>query len=265
MLAGCGGSSDSSGIGVAMNPGPAAGLGAATIPQGTTPALAEGQPLRTLARLANTSTAPGVFEASLTAAPVDLELVQGVRTTFWAYNGSVPGPLIEATEGDRVRLTFVNRLTQESTVHWHGMPVPAEQDGNPMDPVLPGATRVYEFTLPADCAASYWYHPHAHRVTHEQVYRGLAGVFIVKPRVDPLPAGLVDTPLVISDLRLDAAYRIAPNVGMDYLLGREGDLLMVNGGRRPVLTAAPGATHRVRLLQRHERALPPVGLRQHCR
>ena len=84
-------------------------------------------------------------------------------------------------------------------------------------------------------------------MTHEQVYRGLAGVFIVKPRVDPLPAGLVDTPLVISDLRLDAAYRIAPNVGMDYLLGREGDLLMVNGGRRPVLTAAPGATHRVRL------------------
>jgi bilirubin oxidase len=230
-----------------MNPGPAAGPGAATIPQGTTPALAEGQPLRALARLVNTSTAPGVFEASLTAAPVDLELVPGVRTLFWAYNGSVPGPLVEATEGDRVRLTFVNRLTQESTVHWHGMPVPAEQDGNPMEPVAPGATRLYEFTLPADCAASYWYHPHAHRVTHEQVYRGLAGVFIVKPRVDPLPAGLVDTPLVISDLRLDAAYRIAPNIGMDYLLGREGDLLMVNGGRRPVLIAAPGATHRLRL------------------
>ena len=209
--------------------------------------MAEGQPLRALARLANTSTAPGVFEASLTAAPVDLELVPGVRTSFWAYNGSVPGPLIEATEGDRVRLTFVNRLTQDSTVHWHGMPVPAAQDGNPMEPVPPGATRVYEFTLPADCAASYWYHPHAHRVTHEQVYRGLAGVFIVKPRVDPLPAGLVDTPLVISDLRLDAAYRIAPNIGMDYLLGREGDLLMVNGGRRPVLAAAPGATHRLRL------------------
>jgi bilirubin oxidase len=230
-----------------MNPGPAAGTGAATIPQGTTPALPEGQPLRSLPRLANTSSAPGVFEASLTAAPVDLELVSGVRTSFWAYNGSVPGPLIEATEGDHVRLTFVNRLEQESTVHWHGMPVPPAQDGNPMEPVPPGATRVYEFTLPDDCAASYWYHPHAHRITHEQVYRGLAGVFIVKPRVDPLPAGLIDLPLVITDLRLDAAYRIAPNTGMDYLLGREGDLLVVNGGRRPVLAAAPGATHRVRL------------------
>jgi len=247
LLAACGGGSDSSGTGVGMNPGTAAGTGAGAVPQGTTPALAEGQPLRSLARLVNTSTAPGVFAATLTAAPVDLELVSGLRTTFWAYNGTVPGPLIEANEGDRVRLSFVNRLEQESTVHWHGMPVPAAQDGNPMEPVPPGTTRVYEFTLPADCAASYWYHPHAHRVTHEQVYRGLAGVFIVKPRVDPLPAGLIDTALVISDLRLDAAYRIAPNTGMDYLFGREGDLLLVNGGRRPVLAAAPAATHRLRL------------------
>jgi bilirubin oxidase len=246
VLAACGGGDNSAG-GAGMNAGSATGAGAGFVPQGTTPALAEGQPLRSLTRLANTSTAPGVFEAVLTAAPVDLELVPGVRTTFWAYNGTVPGPLIEATEGDRVRIAFVNGLAQESTVHWHGMAVPAAQDGNPMDPVPPGATRLYEFTLPPDCAASYWYHPHAHRVTHEQVYRGLAGAFIVKPRVDPLPAGLIDTPLVISDLRLDAAYRIAPNVGMDYLLGREGDALMVNGGRRPVLTAAPAAAHRLRL------------------
>jgi bilirubin oxidase len=226
-----------------MNPG----TGTATLPVGTTPALTEGQPLRPLVRLANTSGSPGVFEAALTAAPVDLELLPGVRTTFWAYNGAAPGPMIEVTEGDRVRITFVNRLPQDSTVHWHGMPVPSAQDGNPMDPVAPGATRAYDFTLPNDCAAAYWYHPHPHRVTHEQVYRGLAGVFIVKPRIDPLPAGLVDTPLVISDLRLDAAYRIAPNTALDYVFGREGDMLLVNGGRRPTLIAAPGATHRLRL------------------
>jgi bilirubin oxidase len=187
-----------------------------------------------------------VFEASLTAAPADVEVVAGVRTTFWAYNGAVPGPLLEATEGDRVRVTFINQLAQESTIHWHGMPVPAAQDGNPMDPVPPGATRVYEFTLPEGCAASYWYHPHPHRVTHEQVFRGLAGAFIVKPRSDPL-AGVIDTPLLISDLRLDAAGGIAPNTAMDFQFGREGDALLVNGGRRPVLTAAPNASHRLRL------------------
>lgn len=247
LLAACGGGGHNSASGAGMHSGPATGTGAGSVPPGTTPALAEGQPLPSLAHLMNTSTAPGVFEAALMAAPVDLELVPDFRTTFWAYNGTVPGPLIEATEGDRVRIAFVNRLAQESTLHWHGMPVPAAQDGNPLDPVPPGATRLYEFTLPADCAASYWYHPHPHRVTHEQVYRGLAGAFIVKPRVDPLPPGLIDTPLLISDLRLDAAYRIAPNVAMDYLLGREGDLLMVNGARRPVLLAAPAAAHRLRL------------------
>jgi bilirubin oxidase len=245
MLAACGGSNDGVGMSAGMNSGTGSGT-SGNVPQGTTPRLPEGQPLRDLPRLANVSAAPGMFEASLTAAPVDLELISGVRTTFWAYNGAVPGPLIEANEGDRVRITFVNNLAQESTVHWHGMPVPSAQDGSPMDPVPPGATRVYEFTLPDDCAASYWYHPHPHRVTHEQVYRGLAGAFIVKPRVDQL-AGLIDTPLVISDLRLDAASQIAPNTAMDYQFGREGDVLMVNGGRRPVLTAAPGATHRVRL------------------
>lgn len=239
LLAGCGGGSDR---GMGMHQGDVG------LPLGTTPPLTEGQPLRVLPRLANSSATPGVFEAALAAAPTSVELATGTRTTFWAYNGVVPGPVIEATEGDRVRIAFTNLLPgQDSTIHWHGMPVPPGQDGNPMDPVAPGATRLYDFTLPVDCAASYWYHPHPHLVTHEQVYRGLAGIFIVKPRVDPLPQGLVDTPLVISDLRLDAAYQIAPDVAMDYVFGREGDVLLVNGGRRPVLATAPGSTHRIRL------------------
>lgn len=240
LLAGCGG--DSGMHGGSM------GAGMATLPLNTTPPLPEGAPLRPLARLANASALPGVFEAALAAAPVELPLVPGTRTTFWGYNGTVPGPLIEAHEGDRVRIDFTNALPgQDSTVHWHGMPVPAAQDGNPMDPVAPGATRRYEFTLPAGSAASYWYHPHPHQVTHEQVFRGLAGVFLVKPRIDPLPADLLDLALVISDLRLDAGGRIAPNTGMDYVFGREGDVLLVNGDRRPLLTAAPGRSHRLRL------------------
>jgi FtsP/CotA-like multicopper oxidase with cupredoxin domain len=218
------------------------------LPANTTPVLSEGLPLRPLVRLANASSTPGLVEIALTASPVDIELVPGAHTTFWAFNGSVPGPLIEAREGDRVRVSFTNALAaQESTVHWHGMPVPSSEDGNPLDPVAAGASRVYEFSLPTGCAASYWYHPHPHRVTHEQVFRGLAGVFLVKPAVDPLPPGLIDTPLVISDLRLDSSYRIAPDSALDYAFGREGDVLLVNGGRRPVLTAAPGGMHRLRL------------------
>jgi bilirubin oxidase len=229
---------------------PMGGAGSTSLPPplGTTPALTEGLPLQTPPRLANRSSTPGLVEAELVAAPVELPLGPGPRTVLWAFNGSVPGPLIEATEGDRVRIAFSNRLPgQDSTIHWHGMPVPAAQDGSPMDPVPAGATRVYEFTLPQDSAATYWYHPHPHRVTHEQVFRGLAGAFIVRPRVDPLPAGIVDTPLLVTDLRLDANYQVAANTAMDFVLGREGDVLLVNGGLRPVLTAAPGAVHRLRL------------------
>ncbi len=247
LLAACGGGGGGAEAPMGMMAGgpPATG----NLPLATRPSLTEGEPLRALPRLANTSAAAGRFEAALTAAPVELEIAPGRRTTFWAYNGMLPGPLIEANAGDRVRIAFTNRLpAQESTVHWHGMPVPASEDGNPLDPVAPGATRVYEFTLPADSAASYWYHPHPHRVTHEQVFRGLAGVFIVRPAVDPLPAGLLDTPLMFNDLRLDAGYQIAPNTGFDYMVGREGDALLVNGGRRPVLTSAPGAMHRLRLI-----------------
>lgn len=249
LTAACGGSgSDGMSPGTTIPPVAAGGAAPASPPANSTPALNEGLPLRPLVRLANTSPSPGVVEVSLRASPVDIELAPGVRTTFWAYNGSVPGPLIEANEGDRIRVSFTNGLAvQESTVHWHGMPVPSSEDGNPLDPVAPGASRVYEFKLPPGSAASYWYHPHPHRVTHEQVFRGLAGVFLVKPAVDPLPAGLIDIPLVISDLRLDSSYRIAPNSALDYMLGREGDLLLVNGGRRPVLTTAPGAAHRFRL------------------
>jgi bilirubin oxidase len=243
LLAACGGGDSMHGGGPMGGSGPMS-----PTPLGTTPALPAGLPLLMPARLANRSTTPGLFDAELVAAPVEVALGPGARTQFWAFNGTVPGPLIEVTEGDRVRITFSNRLpSQDSTIHWHGMPVPAAQDGNPMNPVPPGSSRVYDFTLPPDCAAPYWYHPHPHRVTHEQVFRGLAGAFIVKPRSDPLPAGVIDTPLLVTDLRLDAAYQVAPNIAMDYVLGREGDVLLINGGLRPVLTTAPGAVHRLRL------------------
>jgi FtsP/CotA-like multicopper oxidase with cupredoxin domain len=207
-----------------------------------------GQPLRTLPKLVNQSKTPGVFEARLTAVPARLDVGAGQQTEFWAYNGMIPGPLIEATAGDRVRILFENRIPgQESTIHWHGMPVPAAQDGNPMSPVTSGSRRVYEFVLPADSASSYWYHPHPHRLSAEQVYRGLAGAFIVKPKSDPLPRDIHDIVVFITDLRLSATGAIPANNMVDLMNGREGDHLLVNGQQNPVLTVAPGSTCRFRL------------------
>ncbi|WP_448951242.1 multicopper oxidase family protein [Labrys neptuniae] len=215
---------------------------------GAAPILPEGAPLRDLPRLVNRATGAGRFEASLMATPATARFVDGLDTPILAYNGEVPGPLIEVTEGDRVAIRFANHLPgEETTIHWHGLPVPPEQDGNPMDPVASGKERLYAFELPEGSAGSYWYHPHPHGRTAEQVYRGLAGAFIVKPRQDPIPAAYGDTPLFFSDLRLGPDGSIPDNTMADWMNGRIGDHVLVNGQNRPVLTLPAGSRRRFRL------------------
>lgn len=242
-VSGCGGDS---GTGTGMGPGVGPGMGSPGSAPGTLPPAGlafAAPPVAPAVRNGN------VVEVTLTAAPTTLALGNGLAPGFWAYNGSVPGPTIEVNEGDRVRVTFRNRLPLDSTVHWHGMPVPADQDGNPMDPVAPGADRVYEFTLPAGSAGTYWYHPHAHRTTHEQVFRGLAGLVIVRDPRDPLTlAGVTEVPMVVGDLRLDARGLIAPNTAIDMIGGRIGAMLLVNGRRSPRLAIRAGETQRWRVL-----------------
>ncbi len=236
-LAACGG-------GVSMS-GPMTGTATAS----SAAALPEGLPLLSLPLLTNMNASPGTFSAALRAATAQSEYVPGRMTATLAYNGASPGPTIEATEGDRISIDFDNAIPgQPSTIHWHGLPVPADQDGNPMDPVASGARRTYEFTLPADCAGTYWYHPHAHQLTAEQVARGLAGVFIVRPRIDPLPGGIDEHVLLVTDLRVDATGTMMGWTIADMMNGREGDQLLVNGRRNPMLDAAPGATLRLRLV-----------------
>ncbi len=211
-------------------------------------ALPEGEALRELPLLANEATSPGQFKARLTAEPAVARFAEDKDTPILAYNGTSPGPLIEAFEGDHVEITFANRIAGEaSTIHWHGMPVPADQDGNPMDPVATGSNRVYTFELPEGSAGSYWYHPHPHGKTAEQVYRGLAGAFVVKAKADPIPAAYGDTVLVFTDLRLAADGSIPENTMTDLMNGRVGDHVLVNGQKNPKLSVGVGAKRRLRL------------------
>jgi len=211
-------------------------------------ALPEGEALRELPLLANEAGRPGLLRARLTAESATARFVEGQETPILAYNGTSPGPLIEAYEGDRVEITFANRIAgEQSTIHWHGMPVPADQDGNPMDPVAAGADRVYAFELPEGSAGSYWYHPHPHGRTAEQVYRGLAGAFVVKAKGDPIPAAYGDTVLVLTDLRLAADGSMPANTMIDLMNGRVGDHVLVNGQKNPKLAVAMGAKRRLRL------------------
>ncbi len=123
----------------------------------------------------------GVKVFHLTAALVHWTTAPGQSYTAWAYNGSVPGPEIRVTEGDKVRIVVRNLLPEGTTVHWHGLFVPNNMDGVPMvtqDPIKPGHTFTYSFT--AEPAGTHQYHSHMDDL--KQVTSGLYGAFIVDPR-----------------------------------------------------------------------------------
>lgn len=213
---------------------------------GSNPVLPEGQPLRELSRLSNQSAAPGVFKAKLAAEPGSVRFADGLDTPVLLYNGT--NPVIEASEGDTIEISFQNRIPGEpTTIHWHGMPVPADQDGNPTDPVASGDERIYAFELPEGSAASYWFHPHPHGLTAEQVYRGLAGIFLVKPKNDPIPPDYGDTVLMLTDLRIAPDGTMPESTMADLMNGRVGDHVLVNGQKNPAMTVALGEKRRIRL------------------
>lgn len=204
-------------------------------------AIPSGAPLAALRTLRNESSEPGVFRATLVAQPVRRQLMPGHPTALWLYGdaaqGPIVGPLIDVREGDTVEIRFVNHLPQPSTIHWHGLPVPPDQDGNPMNPVAPGETHVYRFTLPPGSAGTYWYHPHPHMMSAEQVFRGLAGPIVVRAADDPL-AAFPERHLFFTDLKLASDASVAPNDMMDWMNGREGQFVLVNGARRPRIDVA---------------------------
>ncbi len=207
-------------------------------------ALPAGQPHAALYRLPNLSSKKGMVSATLTAEPYEVELLPGKKTTVWAYNQHIPGPLIEAFEGDIVEIRFINKLAQPTTVHWHGLPVPSDQDGNPQDAVPVGGEWLYRFSLPKGCAGTYWYHPHPHGDTAEQVYRGLAGLFIVRAKDDVL-AHLPEQHLVISDLKLATDGSIPDNTMNDWMNGREGQFVLLNGQRQPLIKVGEAQRWRI--------------------
>ncbi|HTI63847.1 MAG TPA: multicopper oxidase domain-containing protein, partial [Gemmatimonadaceae bacterium] len=162
--------------------------------------------LREPPTLRNLSTRPGVVEVSLTAAPARLQLTPGGPVVdAYAYNGTVPGPTLEAREGDSVIIHFHNALPEPTTVHWHGVHLPADADGSPLYPIAPGTSHDYRFRLARGSAATYWYHPHPDRRSGFQVAMGLYGGIIVRAPDDPLAArGIPDKLLILADNRFDA-------------------------------------------------------------
>jgi manganese oxidase len=159
-----------------------------------------------------------VFE--LTARPVKWPIVGNIVATAYTYNGTVPGPLIRVTEGDKVRVVLHNQLPEATTIHWHGVLVPNAMDGVPdmtQQPVQPGETFTYEFT--ARPAGTFWYHSHFR--SDVQIGVGLHGPLIIDPaRSVATPAAAppdIDQVLMIEEWRIigGKTYGSMPATGMD--------------------------------------------------
>ncbi len=131
-----------------------------------------------------TVAADGAKEFHFTAEQVMWEPVHGKPCVLaWTLDGAVPGPTIRVTAGDHVRITITNHFPEGTTIHWHGLEIPANEDGVPgvgQDPIKPGESFTYDFTIPLDNVGTYFYHSHYDDLT--QVPGGLYGAFIVDPK-----------------------------------------------------------------------------------
>ncbi len=132
-------------------------------------------------------------------------VIEGGSDALQNVKGSYLGPIIRAKKGQKIRIRFKNNIPEETIVHWHGLHVPSAMGGHPRDVIKPGRRFVYEYEV-KNRAGTYWYHPHPHGHTGPQVYRGLAGFFLVSDDEEegiPLPQNEHDIPLVLQDRTFD--------------------------------------------------------------
>ncbi|WP_308164276.1 multicopper oxidase domain-containing protein [Nonomuraea sediminis] len=197
----------------------------------------------------------------------EVEILPGLRTPIWGYGGQFPGPTIQARSGRRTVVRVTNTLGVPTVTHLHGGHTPPDSDGYPTDLVQPGTHRDYVFPL-EQRAATLWYHDHRMDQTGPQVWRGLAGLFLVGDEEEaalPLPHGERDVPLLICDrsFNSDGTMPYPPRHDETYMGGVLGNVILVNGAPWPWL-GVDRARYRLRLLnasnaRAYELALSPGG------
>ena len=186
----------------------------------------------------------GVKEFHLVAEAIDHEFAPGAVARCWGYNGTTPGPTLEAVEGDRVRIFVTNRLGEPTSVHWHGLLLPSGMDGvggltQPHIP--PGETFVYEFTLRQH--GTHMYHPHSDEMT--QMAMGMMGLFIIHPKDgEPEPIDRDYAVLLHNWALHPGTYRPDPSIMQDF------DIWTLNSKAFPAtapLVARTGERVRIRI------------------
>ncbi len=189
---------------------------------------------------AKTQTFPNKLEIPYTIEGPDFDLKirkatkrfigNAVSETYGYNTMNYLGPTLIFNLHDTVRFTIQNTTPSDTaTVHWHGFHLPAKEDGGPMSMILPGETWTPEFQVKG-LASTKWYHSHMHGATATQVYKGMAGMIIVRDEAEsalnlPRTYGVDDIPLIIQDKYFNQQGVLEYN----FL----GDTMMVNGTLSP--------------------------------
>jgi len=199
---------------------------------------------------------PRIVEINLEAREDYVEMIPGVPSKVYTYNGTVPGPLIRGTVGDTLIIHFTNNLPEPTTIHWHGLRLPADMDGASVaqNPLQPGETFTYQYELKE--ASLFWYHPHVR--SNEQVEKGLAGALLVSEKKHNIDKHIRKTKqrvLVLDDVLLDEngqveeAFTGTPEeVLLKKINGRTGNILLVNGREMPTMHVKSGEPIRWRMV-----------------
>ena len=163
----------------------------------------------------------------LTPEPMKLKIAPFKTIDVWGYNGSCPGPTIQVAQGDRVRIIVENRLPESTSLHWHGLEVPIEQDGVPwisQKPIPPGGTYTYEFTVHQE--GTFFYH--AHSAMQEMI--GQLGMFIAHPAAPYAPHVDHDFGIVLQE------WAVLPGNSVPNTASMEFNWLTFNGRSAPATT-----------------------------
>lgn len=177
------------------------------------------------------------------------EIVPGGKASTWGVNGALLGPTLRVRRGEEIRLNVSNELDEPTTLHWHGMRLPAAADGGPHQMVEPGATWSPSWTVNQP-AATLWYHPHPHGQTERHVYKGIGGMFILDDDEEgalelPRDYGVDDIPVIVQDKSFSGNGALVETARIG--VGMLGSTVLVNGTAAPVLNVVAEHT-RLRLL-----------------
>jgi len=216
-------------------------------PLSTVDTLDFGNRLRMPALAESTVDHDGVRVFHLSATEGSAEFLSGQSTPTWSYSdgrydAGFLGPTLRATRGEKVRVIVENRLPEITTVHWHGMHLPARYDGGPHQPIADGELWQPEWEIDQQ-AATLWYHPHPHGETEGQVTRGLAGLFYLDDGTNadlPHRYMIDDIPIILQDRTFDSRGRFSQRGRA--VTGLLGDKILVNGTYNPTSRSAPAGS-----------------------